>query len=355
MRVLLLSRYADLGASSRLRSYQYLQPLKSFGVDVEVSPLFSNKYLSMKYEGGFPVCEAVRAYASRLSALVRSRNYNLIWLEKEFLPWLPSWFELSLLPHSVPYVVDYDDAIFHRYDRSGVALVRGVLGGKIDAVMRKAALVITGNSYLFQRAKKAGARRAINIPTVVDLQRYSIQSKKTDNPEVLKLVWIGTKYTAKYLDILRVPLAEAIPNCKIELHVVGASGVTFPGVDVKCIPWAEATEVGLIHDCDVGIMPLIDSDWERGKCGYKLIQYMACRLPVVASPVGANVDIVQEGVSGFLANSTCGWRTAFLRFAGNRKLRDAMGDNGRETVEKKFSVQAWAPRLAEALKTAAKA
>ena len=118
------------------------------------------------------------------------------------------------------------------------------------------------------------------------------------------------------------------------------------------IPWSVDSEADDIAACDIGIMPLVDSPWERGKCGYKLIQYMACGLPVIASPVGANVEIVSEGSDGMLAANDEQWQSALLALAENAVLRREMGVRGRAKVEALYSVQAIAPRMARLLREA---
>ena len=160
MKILLLSRYSRLGASSRLRSYQYLPYLKTHGIDVDVAPLLENDYLKNLYAGRRKDLRGIiRAYIRRLGLLINSNSFDLLWVEKEILPWLPAWAEAILAHLGIPYVVDYDDAIFHRYDMHPKAIIRSLLGGKIDTVMSRAALVIVGNKYLADRARKAGARR----------------------------------------------------------------------------------------------------------------------------------------------------------------------------------------------------
>jgi glycosyltransferase involved in cell wall biosynthesis len=129
------------------------------------------------------------------------------------------------------------------------------------------------------------------------------------------------------------------------LRLIGAQ-LEIPGVNIECLPWSQATEAQSIAGIDIGLMPLRDSPWERGKCGYKLIQYMACSKPVVASPVGVNARIVQSGVNGFLARSTAEWVETLSLLAADPNLRVACGKQGRSMVESQYSLQVAAPRLA---------
>ena len=156
MRALFLTRYTRLGASSRLRVYQYLPYLKEAGFEVTVAPLFGDDYVRSLYGGKISTVEVFKSYIDRLRFILKVRHFDLVWVEYEMLPWLPAWTELSLLPGGVPLVVDYDDAIFNRYDQHRLAIVRRVLGKKIDVVMCRAALVIVGNDYLGAHARQAG-------------------------------------------------------------------------------------------------------------------------------------------------------------------------------------------------------
>jgi glycosyltransferase involved in cell wall biosynthesis len=213
--------------------------------------------------------------------------------------------------------------------------------------MRHASMVVAGNGYLAARARSAGAANVEVLPTVVDLERYTSPVRRVAEAAVpIVIGWIGSPATVGYLQVLAKPLARLATDRAIELRVIGAPA-TLPGVPVTQVPWSEATEVQAIGSCDIGIMPLTDSPWERGKCAYKLIQYMACGLPVVASPVGANRQIVEPGINGFLAAEPAQWETALKRLADDAALRLRFGQAGRALVEAQYSLQVAAPRLAQ--------
>lgn len=348
MRVLLLARYDRLGASSRLRSYQYLPYLKTYGIDVTVAPLLVDGYVRSIYVGkhGDPMA-TIETYLRRLGYLVKSRSYDLLWIEGELLPWLPAWFESLMAATGVKYVVDYDDAIFHRYDLHRSKMVRALLGRKIDTIMRRAETVIVGNSYLADRAKQAGAKRVEYLPTVVDLARYPEWPPR--DRQVFTIGWVGTPVTAGYLEVIRPALAQIGRTVDVRLAIVGARAIEFEGVETEARAWSEETEAADIREFDVGIMPLQDTLWERGKCGYKLIQYMACARPVVASPVGVNSTIVDAGENGFLATTTDDWVRALRALHDDRELRLRMGTAGRLKVEKHYCTQVTTSRLASLL------
>ncbi|MBI5592231.1 MAG: glycosyltransferase family 4 protein [Deltaproteobacteria bacterium] len=350
MKVLLLTRYSRSGASSRLRYYQYLPFLKAHGVDVDIYPLFEEQYLK-RLNAGQPQNPAsiLSAYLHRIFRLITSRAYDLLWLEYEALPWLPDWLERILGRGAIPYIVDYDDAIFHRYDRHALPWVRSLLGHKIDAVMRNARLVIAGNAYLSQKAVQSGAKWVKCLPTVVDPARYRM--KPSGKSPVFTIGWIGSPTTAAYLVPLYAVLGRLSQRSGIRLILVGGNPKDVPSAfPVECRPWSEETEAEHMLDFDVGIMPIPDEPWAYGKCGYKLIQYMACGLPVVASRVGANIRIVKDGVNGYLASTDEHWELALRALQENPELRRAMGSQGRMDVEALYSLQVMAPRLANLIR-----
>lgn len=351
MKVLLLSRYDSLGASSRVRFLQYLNYFRANGLEVEVAPLFSNAYLEALYSGRGRLREVVAGYAGRIKVLLRARRYDVLILEKELFPFLPAAAERLLRAAGVPYLVDYDDALFHRYDLHGNPLVRRLLGRKIDAVMRHAAVVVAGNSYLADRARKAGAKDVEIIPTVVDIERYKPAGNRPEGPPVVG--WIGTPNTSRYLVPL-IPVFEHLRRAMpVRFVAVGARAEDFVGTPVEAWPWSEETEVASIQSFDIGIMPLDDTPWERGKCGYKLIQCMACGVPVVASPVGVNREIVFHGKNGFLVDTVEEWKQSLERLVRmDPATRTAMGSVGRARVERWYSLQVQAPRLLQALRKA---
>lgn len=351
MKILLLSRHGRLGASSRVRSYQYIPYLNQAGIQVTVEPLLDDVYLQSFNAGRSPQWSHVfRAYMKRMIRLLTSSRFDLIWVEYELFPWLPAWFETLLDMAGIPFVVDYDDATFHRYDMHTNRIIRLVLGQKIDSIMRHATVVIAGNGYLAARAHQAGARRVEILPTVVDMDRYDC-SPDMDR-QVFRIGWIGSPSTTKYLQLIHSALVRVCRQTGAELVLVGAGPIHLEGVSMERREWAESSEVEDIQSFDVGVMPLVDEPWERGKCGYKLIQYMGCCCPVVASPVGVNRDIVHHGSNGFLADCEDEWVRYLSILQGETELRKRMGSVGRTLVEREYSVQVMAPRLAFILTSA---
>jgi len=344
MKILLLSRYDRLGASSRLRSYQYLEQMRERGHKIDVAPLLSNYYLQRIYAGKrAPLAATAMAYVRRIVRMFRSASYDLIWIEYEALPWIPLFLESFLTKSGTPYVVDYDDAVFHRYDQHFSKTVRLLLGRKIDGVMRGSKLVIAGNEYIAQRAREAGAPHVEIVPTAVDLTRFS-----RSNPprrSTFTIGWIGTPKTEHYLYTIREALRDVCQGGSSRLTTIGSSAIEMNGVPVETRPWQETTEAEELQRIDVGIMPIPDSPWEHGKSGYKLLQYMATARPVIASPVGVNRQIVQHGINGYLASSQEEWKRAFYSLRDDVARRSQMGNAGRQLVEQSYSTSVIAPRL----------
>jgi glycosyltransferase involved in cell wall biosynthesis len=350
MRVLVLTRYSRMGASSRLRSLQYIDVWSTLGThDFHVHSLLNDAYLQSLYaKRRVSVSAFMRAYGYRMKLLLQARNFDVVWFEKELFPNFPACFEWWLVLSGVPYVVDYDDAIFHNYDLS-TNLFKRALKNKIRGVMRCAALVVSGSTYLAQYAIDSGASLVALIPTVVDIHRYPRQAPNVSGDRLV-IGWIGSPTTVKFLRPLIPVLAKLAEIFPLELTIVGAELEVYSYGFIHCIAWHEDTEVEEISRFDIGIMPLPDEPWERGKCGYKLIQYMACSKPVVASPVGTNVDIVKHGVNGFFADSEKSWFDALFRLLSDPDLRHSMGQEGRMLVEKKYCLQVTAPKLLDLLR-----
>jgi len=348
MKVLLFSRYGSLGASSRVRYLQYLPYFRSQGIDVLVSPLFSDDYLRALYQRRTSWSKVISGYGRRLMMLLSVRRYDVVIIEKELFPFLPAIAERLLQMFGVSYIVDYDDALFHRYDCHSSALVRMILGRKIDVVMRHSNMVIAGNEYLAERARQSCVPRVEIVPTVVDIEHYGPRKEVANDIPIVG--WIGTPKTSHYLHSLN-PVFEALQEMMhVQFVAIGARKEDLINTIIEVWPWSEDTEVASIKKFDIGIMPLDDNPWERGKCGYKLIQYMACGLPVVASPVGVNCLIVASKKNGLLANTLDEWQEALVYLLQTDiSNRMSMGKKGHNFVKNWYSLQVQAPRLLKLL------
>jgi glycosyltransferase involved in cell wall biosynthesis len=348
MKVLVLTKYDYLGASSRYRVYQFINHLENYGINFTIAPLLDNKYLVGKYSKDKKgLISILKAYSNRIKWLFQSSVFDLIWIQKELLPWIPSWLEEVLLKYSkVPYIIDFDDAEFHKYDSHKNPIIKKLYGDKIDKLMRNASTVIVGNKYLQERAYRAGAKDVVKIPTVIDIEKYPRKKVEIQN-ERFTIGWIGSPSTQKYLKEIEIPLQVLSSEQNISVTVIGSHDLKLHGVNYNEVKWTEDTYIQELMKIDVGIMPLPDTPWERGKCGFKLLQYMGCYKPVIASPVGVNKEIVIEGVNGFLARDSHDWIEYITKLKNNANMARVMGENGRKIVEEKYNVKVVVPQLAK--------
>jgi glycosyltransferase involved in cell wall biosynthesis len=338
MKVLYLTKYSRNGASSRLRSYQYFPFLEENGISVTVSPFFDEEYLNNLYAGkSISKFKLVSFYIKRFFKLFSVFKYDSIVIEKELFPYFFSWFEFLLHKLNVKYFVDYDDAIFHNYDLSKSKMIHFLFENKINNVMKYSSCVIAGNSYLAERAEKSGAIKIVLLPTVIDVDLYKTKKKHTSSKIIIG--WIGSPSTFKYIKNCKNIFSKLLQNKNVELHIVGSKENIGLGPNMKYLEWSEENEVNLISKFDIGIMPLENTPWELGKCSYKLIQYMGCGVPVVASAVGMNNEVVVEGINGFLVQTEEQWLERLTQLIEDEALRESMGKKGRIKVESEYSIQ----------------
>ena len=341
-RILCLTKYAPLGASSRMRFHQYEKAFRAAGTALDFKPLLTDGYVQDLYAGrSRNYGQLLSGYAARVAALMTAKH-DLLWIEKELFPYLPGAFERLAMLGGSPYVVDFDDAIFHNYDLHRKRSVRRLLSNRLDPLLSGSAMVTAGNDYLASYAARHGADRVETIPTVVEGARYA--GPPAVRNERIRIGWIGTASNADYLAPAIRALEAINEELPVELVTVGIPALSGIGLPHEAHPWSEDTEVGLVQSFDIGIMPLTDTPWERGKCGYKLIQCMAAGRPVIASAVGANLGIVTPEV-GRLVRTEDEWFAAFRELAGSFELRATMGAAGRERVARYYSLEAVAPRL----------
>lgn len=355
MKVLAFLKYGTLAASTRQRLVQYEPCLAGAGIEVEHLPLLDNDHIRRLAAGrrASPTETAAR-YSKRIYQLLTRRDFDVLWVHCELFPYLPGVFERLAAATGKPIVFDYDDAIFHMYDASGNRVVRALLGKKLQPLLTHAALCCCGNRYLLDYASRFSPNTML-LPTIVDTEVYRpVEPRQPSEP--VTIGWIGSPSTWPYLRPLLPLLRELAETRGVRVRVIGAGpgarADAFPGLDL--IEWSEESEVEEVRAMDVGIMPLPDDIWAKGKCGYKLIQYMACALPVVASPVGVNCEIVAPGGNGFLAGGEGEWRDALVRLIDDAALRRTFGAAGRLRAEERYSLMVHAPRLVEALQALAR-
>jgi glycosyltransferase involved in cell wall biosynthesis len=355
-RVLVLSPIPEDGAGCRFRVSQFIPYLNSVGFEVTVRPFFTPEFFRLVYKPGHYATK-VGAFAGlslgRLRSLRGVSSYDLIWIYREAFPIGPAlierWLGRSGMP---PIVYDFDDAVF----LPNVSDANRLIGSlkwvrKIPDILRHSTRVVAGNDFLAAFARQYH-REVVTIPTCVDTDRFVPRSDtRASTPPIVG--WIGSPTTASYLSILSTIFSRVHAHAPFQVKISGAaSDVTFPGVPVTNVPWSLAEEVSLFNQCDVGIYPLTDDDWARGKCGFKAIQFMACGVPVVASAVGVNREIIRDGENGFLATTPAEWEQKLLRLLTDEPLRVRFAKAGRQTIEDRFSLRVCAPQVAAVLRDA---
>ena len=352
MQLLALTKYGPMAASTRQRFVQYEPALAEAGFHLSFAPLLDDAHVRRLAEGkrAAPLSVAA-AYARRVTDLVRARRFDGLWVHCELFPYLPGAFERLAFLHGRPVIYDYDDAIFHMYDRHEQPLARRLLGGKLAPLIRGSRAVCCGNQYLRDYAARYNDQLVI-LPTVVDTDTYRPATLRPDR--AVTIGWIGSPSTWAFVRPILPVIAALCRKRGARFLAIGAGPAAqtdlFDGMTLQA--WSEDGEIAAVQAMDIGVMPLPDEPWARGKCGYKLIQYMACGLPVVASPVGVNGEIVADGVSGLLATDLDQWATALTRLIGDPALRAAMGEAGRARAVADYSLQTHAPRLVEVMQRA---
>jgi len=278
-------------------------------------------------------------------------SYDVIYLQGEALPFLPFFLERRMFNAGPPVIVDYDDAIYANYTYGSNAVLRLLLGSKIPSVVKHSAHVVVANQELANWAQQFNSSISL-IPTSVDLSKYPHNPPDPATTDGFpQIVWIGTPITARYLHLLDTPLRILSTRYDFVLKVIGAPDFRMDGVNLNRLLWDETTEANELAACVAGVMPLSDSAWERGKSALKLIQYLAAGIVGVASPVGANCDVVQDGENGLLAATDEEWIGKLSLILENSLLRQRLASAGRQTVEAHYSVQANAPKWIDLLQS----
>ncbi len=340
--VLALTRYDRMGASSRVRFLQYMPHLERMGLRVEVQPLLPREYLTRLYAHGTRSSVTVAAsLINRLWRVLRKGDVDVIWLQREVLPFLPFVLEKILLSGK-PVVVDFDDAHHLYYRNAGSRLIRGAFAGKIESLMRHAAAVIVGNPTLEKFAGESGAESVTLIPSAVDVTRLKAAAQA---PKTFTVGWIGTPVTAaQSLPLVRGALEKFLTETGSRCLLCGA-GDAAQGIEANRLPWSEAGEVDFFSEVTVGICPLQDTEWNQGKSGYKIIQYMAAGKPALVSPVGIAHDLVAHGESGFHCTTEDQWYDSLMQLHQDSALCASMGANAQSQAQDKYDTEIAANRL----------
>jgi glycosyltransferase involved in cell wall biosynthesis len=284
----------------------------------------------------------------RIGNLHKAKQADAVILQRKLLP---LWQTALLRRWARRLIFDVDDAIFQRDSNSGKGPDSRTRSGKFRAIVAKADAVIAGNDYLKQVAAALTAPgRVCLIPTCIDTQKYHPAVHKRAGPEA-RLVFIGQQTTLRLLGTAREQLAaiaQQIPGMEFRQICDGAAD--FPGLRVVLRPWSSESEAAELAEGDIGVAWMPDDSWSLGKCGLKVLQYMAAGLPVVANPVGIHREMVIHGETGFIASTPRQWAEAVARLAADPQLRNKLGAAGRYLAEKRYSVSMWAPRFVKVIR-----
>lgn len=349
MRVLALVPYpCDTVPGQRFRIEQWQPYLeREHGIELTFAPFVdANAYRIFPKPGNTArkAAATLRGLSQRMHDLTRAKKFDAAYLYREAAPVGPALLE-RVLARRVPYVFDYDDAIF--VPQASEANRRFAFlksHEKTRTICRRAAHVIPGNEYLAEYARRFNPNVTV-IPTTIDLQKYQRRDGAGDGVPVIG--WSGSTTTAIYIEEAREMLTELARTHRFRLRVIGAPRYDpIPGVETEVLPWVAATEVRDLSAMDVGLMPLRDDPWARGKCGLKALQYMALGIPAVCSPVGVNTEIIKQGQNGFLASTPAEWVARLRDILDDAPLRRRMGAAARCTVESGYSARSQVPLLA---------
>jgi glycosyltransferase involved in cell wall biosynthesis len=350
-RVLALSPFPEEAAGFRFRLAQYIPHLDAAGFDVVAKPFYTTEFFRLVYRPGHHVRKAAifaRLALGRARSLESLSAYQLVFIYREAFPIGPPLIERALARRAQPPVIyDFDDAIFLPNVSEANRVVASLkYPRKVPIIIRHSDHVIVGNDYLADYSREYNSAVTM-IPTCVDTARF-VPRTPNDAPNGTDPVvgWIGSPTTTPYLLRMEDVLRRVRERHPFELRVSGAGrDVAFRGVAVRNVPWSLDREVELFNTCDVGVYPLVDNEWSKGKCGFKAIQFMACGVPVVAAAVGVNRCIIQDGVNGFLASTEDEWVEKIGRLLSDPDLRARFAAAGRRTIEGRYSLNVNAPKL----------
>lgn len=244
------------------------------------------------------------------------------------------WYVNQLRKRAKKLVFDFDDAVFSR--SNGKQSIKRAKGFK--RIVKLSDAVWAGNDFLAGKAREYSDKVSV-VPTAIDMRRYDVVADKPDNH--VDLVWIGSSSTRKYLEMILPSLVQAYQNnTMLRLKIIADFDIENAGIPTVAVPWSAETEAQELASSHIGIAPLSDNVWTRGKCALKVLQYMAAGLPVVSSNTGANAEVVVECKTGLLVNSHGAWLSAIETFANNKENRDAYGAAGRQRCEQYYSQEA---------------
>jgi glycosyltransferase involved in cell wall biosynthesis len=352
--VLVLAPYPEACVpSQRFRFEQYLDRLRDEGIRLHVSSFLTSAIMpSLHRPGRRPakVGAVMRGAGRRARDLASARRYDAVLVHREAMPLGPPWVERMLGRLGVPYVFDLDDAIYlTNWSQANRRVSALKFPAKTAVIARQASLVVAGNADLAAWARGHAARVEV-IPTTIDTSLYVPRPQPSGQRGPVCIGWSGSVTTSGYLDALAPILCELQREYGVRLRVIGDESYRTPGADIEAIPWRQASELDDLRAIDIGVMPLPDDEWARGKCGLKALQYMALGIPTVMSPVGVNRRIAQDDAAR-LAGTPAEWKRTLTELINDAGMRVSLGLRGRDRVQRDYSTDAVAPLWAQALRS----
>jgi len=340
-------------ASERYRIYQFLPYLERAGFSCTVRPFVTRElFRAIQAERIAPKLALTPFCCLRRTldvALIP--RYDAVVIHREAFPFLCPAVERMVLRRRRKVIFSFDDAIYVGHQDTQTQkypwIYRLKYGSGVNEVIRRSAHVITGSKTLAEHAVKFNSHVSI-IPTVVDLNQYTYQPPRATN-DVITIGWVGSRSTSPYLLEIEPALRRLseVHSGKIRFRLCGNPARKLNLPNFESLPFSLATEIEDLRAVDIGIMPVPDNDWTRGKCAFKAIQYMALGISTVASPVGMATELVQHNVNGFWARTPGEWFEALNRLVTDAQLRRRFAEEGRKTVEARYSLQGWGPVMAE--------
>ncbi|MDR1990164.1 MAG: glycosyltransferase [Acidobacteriaceae bacterium] len=358
LRVLALVQKAQgISPGQRFRLEQWAPHLQHrHGIELDFHAFESAALTRVLYAHGRVATKAaliVKDFVRRANILSLARNYDAVVMHRETSMLGPAVYERLLAWAGIPFVLDFDDAIW--MPSEGVS-ANGVFSklrfpSKTMTITTLASCVTVGNEYLARWAKQLNGNVHI-VPTTINLSMYEVQPESPER-DIFTIGWMGSHSTLRHLEEVRHAIERFGATRRVKMVVVCDVPQTkpFAHVETEFVKWSGDREAKDIGGMDVGIMPLPDEPFTRGKCGCKALQYMAAGRPAIVSPVGVNMDIVQHGKNGLLASSDDEWVNAFETLASSRELRRQLANAGRKTVEDRFTAEAAAQKFAQALRS----
>lgn len=350
MRILFVASHRpDRSPSQRYRFEQFAPYWAGHGVEVEYAWIIDEEDDRVFYSPGRIMAKAGiwrNSLVRRAEHVRRARDFDLIVLQREALMTGSIRFERAFAKSGVPVIYDFDDAIWQMDVSEANRRLKWLKDpGKVPKIIALADHVIAGNAYLADYARRYN-RHVEVIPTVIDTERYvpTPVAPRADGKVVIG--WTGSLTSVTHLR-RALPMLEEVQRSlggDVILRVISDRPLEAPGIQVENVRWNAATEAEDLAAIDIGIMPMPDDEWSRGKCGFKGLQYMGMGKAVVLSPVGVNNTIVQDGVNGLLAATDAEWKEKLARLVADADLRRRLGSAARRTVEEKYSTIAWRDR-----------